>query len=342
MKVLHIIAGAETGGAETYFTDAVRALAARGVKQCAITRPHAMFESALNNAGVGREHLSFARWTKPWAQRRIRAAVEREKPDLIHAWMARAASFVPRGLGVRVLGWFGGPYDLKYYRNCDYYIGVTRGLKSYLDQETGQPDRTFCVHTFGTLPTGPPVTRAELGVPDGVPVILMLARLHWQKGVDVALRALVDVPSAHLLIAGDGPARAEYEALAQALNVADRAHFLGWRTDRATLLALADVVAMPSREDAFGTVMAEAWGAGVPLVAARAAGPSQYVEHGDNGLLGPIDDAGALAAQLSAALDDPDLRARLITGGRRTYGTLFSEDVAVGALLDAYRKIAAP
>ncbi|MBL3676231.1 MAG: glycosyltransferase [Alphaproteobacteria bacterium] len=341
MKVLHVIAGAAQGGAETFFADTVRALAARGVAQHAVARAHPLFLAAFAEAGVTHEAASFSPWGRWRTAWRIRAAVRRERPDVVHAWMARAASCVPKGLPVPVLGWFGGPYDLKYYCTVTHFAGVTRGLREYLVEKTGRAERCYCLHTFGTLaPTERTLTRAEFGLPEGAPVALLLSRMHWKKGVDTLLHATAAVPGLHLLLAGDGPQRAEYEALAHDLGLSDRAHFLGWRTDRAALLALADVCVLSSRCEAFGTVMAEAWGAGVPLIACAADGPRQYVQHGENGLLAPVDDAPALAGHIRAVLGDKALAAHLVAGGRATYEALFTREVATDALLTAYRQIA--
>ena len=64
---------------------------------------------------------------------------------------------------------------------------------------------------------------------------------------DILLQALIQIPIAHLWLAGDGPLRQELERLAQNLGLLDRVHFLGWRKDRSALLLAADVVVMPSR-----------------------------------------------------------------------------------------------
>ena len=72
--------------------------------------------------------------------------------DLVHAWMSRANSFIPMGLGCPVLGWFGDYYDLKYFRRTDCYVGVTPDIAAYLRRQGTAPERTFMVNTFGTMP----------------------------------------------------------------------------------------------------------------------------------------------------------------------------------------------
>ena len=338
MKLLHLIAGGAHGGAETFAMDAIAALQERGVAQFVLCRPHKNFAARLRQAEVEFAPLRFSRWWRGRQSRRIFETIRDYGPDVVHCWMSRAASFMPAESGVPALGWFGGYYKLKYYRNCDYYMGVSRDIVDYVAAQSRRPERVFLAHTFGTLPADKPVARADFGIPDGMPVVLLLGRMHPVKGVDVLLHAACDL-DAFFLIAGDGPELAGYRRLARRLGVAERVRFLGWRQDRAALLDLADVCALPSRREPFGTVMAEAWHRNTPLVAAKAEGPRQYVAHGENGLLCEIDDVADLAAKLRAVLDDKQLRQRLVEGGRRSYESLFSKDVAVASLLEAYREI---
>jgi len=230
---------------------------------------------------------------------------------------------------------------MKDFTACDDFIGITPDLMRHLKDGGADPARTSRIHTCSALPTAEavPVARASLGTPDGVPLVLILARRHWKKGIDTLLKALADVPLAHLWIAGEGEKRATYEALTKSLGLEDRVRFLGWRDDRAGLLAAADICVMPSRYEPFGTVMAEAWSAGVPLIVAAAQGPLAYVRDGENGLMVPIDDAPALADAIKRVIADPDLRARLVAGGHRTYDTAFTKAAYVRGTLSFYRDV---
>jgi glycosyltransferase involved in cell wall biosynthesis len=337
MRVLHIIAGAATGGAETFAQDAVAALAERGIDQHVIGRPHPIAAARYASAGVGFSPFGFTAFDR-LRRSTLRATATSFRADIVHAWMARAASFVPAGMPCPVLGWFGGYYDLKYYRRADFLAGVTRDIVRDLVARGAPPDRVAVVHTFGTLPESPPVSRAALGTPDNAPVVLVLSRLHEKKGIDTMLRAVASLPGYYLWLAGDGPEKKRYQALAKTLGLGERARFLGWRTDRKSLLAACDVCALPSRYEPFGTVMAEAWSMRKPLVATRAAGARHYVVDGESGLLCDIDDAGGLAAALRRAVTDAALRARIIAGGWAVYQSEFERTRVVDTLLETYRR----
>ena len=250
--------------------------------------------------------------------------------------MARAASFVPAAMPCPVAGWFGGYYDLKYYRNVDFYIGVTRGITEDLVRRGVPRERVFLVHTFGTLPAAPPADRATVATPAAAPVVLVLSRLHEKKGIDTILEALQHCPGVYLWLAGEGPERRADERLCARLGLGGRVRFLGWRGDRAALYGAADIVALPSRYEPFGTVMPEAWGMRRPLVATRAAGALAYVRHETDGLLCPIDDPPALAHAIRRLAADPLLRARLAANGWETYRRLFEKEIVVASLIAAY------
>jgi glycosyltransferase involved in cell wall biosynthesis len=336
MNILHIIAGAPTGGAETYAQDVIAALAERGVAQHVVGRAHPIAIARTRAAGV-----PFTRFDFSLRDRLRRATLRRlaahAGADLAHAWMARAADFIPRAMPCPVLGWCGGYYDLKYYRRADYLVGVTSDIARHLVAGGAPASRVAVVHTFGTLPDAPPIDRADLGTPATAPVVLVLSRLHEKKGIDTILRAVATLPGVYLWLAGDGPERARYEALAATLACTDRVRFLGWRTDRKSLLAACDVCALPSRYEPFGTVIPEAWSMHRPLVATRAAGASHYVTDGDTGLLCPIDDVPALAAALFTAITDTALRDRLAAAGHAAYQANFERAHVIDTLLATYR-----
>ena len=125
--------------------------------------------------------------------------------------------------------------------------------------------------------------------------------------------------------------------LGRALGIADRVRFLGWRNDRRALLEACDICVLPSRYEPFGTVIVEAWAMRRPLVATTADGARQYVTDGQTGLLCPIDDPPALAAQLRLLAGNKALRARLAAQGEAAYLADFTREIVTDRLIDCYR-----
>ncbi|MEO3434538.1 glycosyltransferase [Inquilinus sp. CAU 1745] len=335
-----MVAGNEIGGAETFCLDAIKALHEAGIEQRVICRPHRNYIEVFENRSIKFDILHYNKFEKfGKASKVIGEAISEFKPDLIHSWMSRASSFVPKNIPVPVLGWFGGYYDLKRYRNCDYFGGVTKDIVRHIIERSSKPHRAYLLHTFGTLEDNPPVDRRTLSTPEQAPVALLLSRMHKKKGVDTLLHAASRLKDVYFWLAGDGPEIEKYKDLARRLNLGDRVRFLGWRTDRAALLKAADICVLPSRYEPFGTVIAEAWASGVPLVATRAAGARQYVTHEHDGLLCDIDDVDGLTRQIGIAATDDGVRRKLMENGRNTYRAFFSREKVVDAFIETYERI---
>ena len=338
MRILHVIAGAPVGGAETFARDAILALHARGITQAVLTRPWPGLLEGYTAAGIAAHAMRFGLADRLLGHgRRIAALARTIGADLVHAWMSRANSFIPAAMPCPVLGWFGDTYDLKFFRRTDLYVGVTPDIAAYLRRHGTPPERTFMVNTFGTMPPAPKIARASLNTPEDATVLLVLARLHRVKGIDTMLRALAELPGMVLWLAGEGPARQEYETLARTLGIADRVRFLGWRNDRRALLEACDICVLPSRYEPFGTVIVEAWAMRRPLVATTADGARQYVTDGQTGLLCPIDDPPALADRLRRLAADPALRAHLADAGAAAYEADFTREIVTDRLIECYR-----
>jgi glycosyltransferase involved in cell wall biosynthesis len=339
MRIMHVVAGGATGGAETFSRDAILALAELGVEQRVVCRPHPIACAHYAAAGIPIVPMTFSRLERlAGGAARVRRQAEEFHPDLVHAWMGRAASFIPRRMSSPVTGWFGGYYDLRFFRTVDFCIAITTDLVNYLAKNGIAADRIHEVHTFGTLPDpdAPAADRAQFGTPRDAPLVLVLSRMHQKKGIETLLAAIALCPGVHAWLAGDGPEQQTYQTLCAKLGLDDRVRFLGWRTDRSALYKAADIIALPSRYEPFGTVIPEAWGMSRPLVSTRTLGASQYVTDGVDGLLCPIDDAPALASCIQRLVHDPALGRSLCENGRRVYTDSFSKPAVMRTLVKTY------
>src|SRR5439155_20023591 len=132
---------------------------------------------------------------------------------------------------------------------CDHLIGNTHDLVTNFIAQGWPASRAHYLPNFVDAEPAPAAARAALATPDEVPLALALGRLHQNKGFDVLLAALVQVPALHLWLAGEGDLRAALERQAAALGIAGRVRFLGWRDDVPALLASADFLVCPSRHE---------------------------------------------------------------------------------------------
>lgn len=346
MRVMQVMAGAPQGGAEAFFVRLTAGLAETGIASHAVLRPHPERADKLLAAGVGVTELPFGGFgdrlfgrTRGGLVRAIRGF----KPDVVLTWMNRATRFMPRPrpLPYVHVARLGGYYDLKYYKHCDWLIGNTKDIVDYLIDNGWPPERALYLPNFADETTAPAVPRASLNTPNGVPLFLALGRLHVNKGFDVLLDAMVRLPRAWLWLAGDGPLRGDLEAQAAKLGIGERVRFLGWRDDTPALMAAADALVCPSRHEPLGNVVIEAWSRGLPVIAARAQGPSALIDDEVTGLLVPTEDSHALAAAMTRLAADQNLAVTLGASGRSAYREQFSKAAVIRRYVDALNQIVA-
>lgn len=337
---MQLMAGAPQGGAELYFVRLCLALQRAGVEQLAVVRPNAERNARLASGSVATVEACYGGWFDFKTRRTIKRAIASFRPDIVMSYMTRATRYVPRGRFVHIAR-LGGYYDLTNYRHCDHLIGNTPDLVEYFTRHHWPRDRVHFIPNFVDMHKSPPADRAHYDTPLDAPLVLALGRLHPNKAFDVLIAALAQVPEAYLWLAGEGPERAALESAAARLGVLSRLRFLGWQNDPAPFFAAADVLAVPSRHEPLGNVVLEAWGQGVPVVAAASQGPRFLIRDGENGLLVPVEDAGALAAGLVRVLADPALARKLTEGGRATLAAKFSEPAVVARYLALFQEVLA-
>ncbi|MBL0941167.1 MAG: glycosyltransferase [Alphaproteobacteria bacterium] len=338
MKVLQVMAGRHHGGAETAFVDTVIALYKSGLQQEIIVRKNAACSELLKSHNIPVLELSFRKFMDFTTRKLISSKIKQFKPDIVQTWMNRASSFCPVGEFIHI-GWFGGYYQAKNYKNCQYLVGVTPDICRH-QQTIGWPkSKVKVLRTFSHQKRSPPLERELFKTPKNAPLLLALARLHSKKGLDVLLKAIVQIPEAYLWIAGDGPLELQLKELTNTLGLNERVRFLGWRNDRAALLATADICVFPSRYEPFGTVMAEAWAHQIPLIAAASQGPKAHIIHEVNGILTAIDDVAGLTTAIQRVINQPELKARLVQGGLETFNKDFTEQAVVNSYKIFYQQI---
>lgn len=173
--------------------------------------------------------------------------------------------------------------------------------------------------------------RSELDIPENDAVLLSVGRLRYQKAHSVLLRAfpsvLAQFPHTRMLIAGDGPLRAELESEAVALHIADRVKFLGVRHDIPILLSMADLFVFPSRFEGMPNAVLEAMSHGLPVIATAVQGVDEVVRDAYNGLLVPLEDSEALSDAILRLLGDAAERRRLGAAARATIEQNYTVDI---------------
>ncbi len=200
------------------------------------------------------------------------------------------------------------------FERADKVIAVSHFLKNRL-LELECPAEKIAVHYIGIdlEAFSPAEAERELS-------ILSVGRLIERKGAPDLLGAMPAVqarfPDVRLLIVGSGDMEEALKARAQELNV--NAEFLGVQSPEsvAGLMNRASLFCLPSRDEAFGLVYAEAQAMELPVVAYANSGVNEAVVNGVTGLLSETGDLAALSDNIIKLLENPDLRARMGRAGR--------------------------
>jgi glycosyltransferase involved in cell wall biosynthesis len=191
---------------------------------------------------------------------------------------------------------------------------------------------------------GAPI-RKMLGI-EGKQVLAFTGRLVPHKGVDVILRALLELPpEVVLIVVGSGPQLPFLVRLARRLRVSERVRFCPKVSDEdlPRYLAAADVFVFPSqnRLEGFGLAAAEAMASGLPVVVADMPGVQEVIEPGREGLLTEPLISSDLAQKVKVLLDDPALRKRMGAAARARAEERYGLSTVTRQLLTVYRDLIA-
>jgi glycosyltransferase involved in cell wall biosynthesis len=226
------------------------------------------------------------------------------------------------------------------------FITQSNAARASLIRRRGvRPDKITNIY-FGVDLLPPPspedmaAKKRELGVPEGAPVVGMIAMFEPRKGYQVLLQAapaiLGAVPSAVFVLVGDGPF---YETIrAQAVPQGDRVIFTGHRRDFRDILATFDVLVLPTLEfESVPYVILEAMALGKPAVGSTDGGIPEAIANGETGLLVPPGDTDALARAINTILTNDGLARRMGQAGLERARRVFDMNAMVAKMQAMYQ-----
>lgn len=373
MRVAHVIKATGIAGAERHLLMLLSGLRAREVDAQIVLlveprRPMDALveEAAARDIPVGRiaihSHFDVALFGK------LRAAFRDMQPDIVHTHLLHADLFgIPAARLARVPAVITSRHNDNAFRRRLPLRWLNRALWSQVDAGITSSDavRRFSVAVEGAPPrklqtihyglerrpddalrqTDRVAFRAEFNLPPDAPVVGIVCRLVEQKGVAYGLEAFAsataDLPEARLVIAGDGALKGRLQAQARTLGLADRVHFLGWRTDALRVFAGLDIFLMPSLWEGFGLVLLEAMSQRLPVVASNVSAIPEVVADGTTGLLVPPRDVARLSAALRLLLTDAPLRQHMGLLGEDRLEERFTAGRMVDETLGLYQTVLA-
>jgi len=332
-SLVQVMAGAENGGAEVFFERLAEQFHHHHVDQQLIVKPWPHRVDRLRDMGL-RVHTNKMRPLLAMLDKaKLHNQISKADPSVVLTWMNRATGFVQPGPWCLV-GRLGGYYDLKYYRHCDWLVGNTKAIADWLISKGWRKDRVHYQVNFVPEFTGSATSRDEWDTPPEVPLFVAMGRLHRNKGFDTLLDAFAQLPDGILWLAGDGPMRDALRTQAMNLGIFERVRFLGWHNSPLSILAAADIFICPSRHEPFGNVIAEALSASKPIIATASDGANQILNHGDNGIIVPVDDANALAASMVDLMKDKGIQRKFATAAHQKWHRSFRPEKVVSDWLE--------
>jgi glycosyltransferase involved in cell wall biosynthesis len=179
--------------------------------------------------------------------------------------------------------------------------------------------------------------------PDGLPLVVLPARMLWDKGVGEFVNAARllkqrDVKARFVLVGepdAGNPATVTEQQL-KAWQTEKVVEWWGRRNDMPQVLAQCHIVCLPSYREGLPKSLLEAASCGRPIVTTDVPGCREIVSNGENGYLVEARNASALASRLSTLIADPKLRQQMGQNGRERVLSEFTQEKIVAQVLDIY------
>ena len=343
MRVVHVHRMRGIGGSERHLLALLPALAERDVDVSFLGLDDpgwdvAPFYDALE---VPARHLR--------GGRRLRRTLAGLRPDVVHTHLVHADAYgalASLGAPWRLVAtkhnddrFRAGPFryvERALTRRATRVIAITHALKRFSVERVGLPAAKIDVVHYGLDEVAAWGTGGA-SPPQG-PFALVVGRLVEQKGIDVAIRAVTELPRVRLAVLGEGPERARLEALARELGVGERVLLPGRVGDVAAWLRAAALVIHPVRWEGFGLAVLEGMLSARAVVATSVSAVPELVLDGETGLLVPPDDPDALARAAGELLGAPERAAAMGEAGLRRARAEFSVARMADATLEVYER----
>ena len=278
--------------------------------------------------------------------------IRRYKPHIVHthtsktgvlgrlaAWLARVPAIIHKPHGHVFYGHF-GPRVSRFFlmverllsRITDHVVALTpMEARDYFGLRVLTAEKISIIHSgvelnrYHITAKKRQQKKKELGISPDSLVVGFVGWLIPIKGVTYLIKAMAEVvqrhPNSLLVLVGKGDEKGEEEIKlkeqVENLGLADNVRFLGWRPDVDEIMGCFDIFVLPSLNEGMGRVLVEAMSAGLPIVASRGGGIPDLVKHGENGLLIPPADEGALERAISDLLSDKSRRKHMGETGKK-------------------------
>lgn len=356
VRVMIVIHGLETGGAEMMVLHLARELSRAGhpVRVVSLHGDETDVAGLMRRAGVDVVALNKAGGPDPRTVLRLRAQMRDFSPAVVHTHLPVLEYVLPAarlyGRRVRIIHTVHNlareetrhrvlrAVNRRAFSHGVVPVALNEEVRSSICREYALP--ASAVPVVGNGIDLDAFRGPQRRGPRGAGVrLLCVARLAPAKNHALLLRTVARLRESgrdvSLTLVGDGPLRGALEERARELGISQRVRFAGRRTDTPAFYRDCDLFVLLSDYEGMPMSIIEAMASGLPVVATRAGGVAELVDDGVNGALVEAD-AAAAAEAIAAICDDPALYARLSDGAVRT-SSHYSAEAMMEKYVDLYR-----
>ena len=357
------------GGTEVQVLELLRGLPSRYQLQVSVLQEAGPLVGELRKLGFTPEefplHGSLARPNTLWQVVRLARWLEHNRVELVHVhdfYATMLAVPAAKLAGAKVIV---GRLDLAHWhgparrallaqltRMADHVIANAEAIRRMLVEEEGvDPSQVSVIHNGLDLPLFDMRMRQGLQgpLPDtgGAPVVMHVANMnHVVKRQEDLLQALALLKAEgltlHAFLVGDGPRRQQLERQAAQLGVADRAHFLGHRSDVPALYAHAQLGVLCSTAEGMSNAVIEGMAAGLPMVVTAVGGNPDLIVDGVRGRVVRPEQPAELAQAFRWLLEHPERAKDMAAAARGFVRRELSLERMVQSHDALYQRIARP
>ncbi|MBI2118258.1 MAG: glycosyltransferase [Elusimicrobia bacterium] len=365
MKILHVIPSLGIGGTEKVLLQVCRALESKSLRHAVVAlKVGGATEESLKRIPIPVRVLNSSNsfWSGildfPRLYSDLKEIIAEVSPEIVHTWLSRA----------NILGRFTAkqckvPHLISSLRVMEeeksYHLWAERFTEKWCDLVTvNSPSlEKFALEKIGIpkgkviyIPNGIDCRAQEIDqskvsffkkewIKENEVVIGTMGRLHFQKGIDIFLKAAKivaeKIPNVKFLIAGDGPEKESLMQLSHALGIESKVQFCGWVKENASFLSLLQIFVLTSRWEGMPNVILEAMALKKAIVATKVGGTLDLIEHEKEGLLVKSNDPEPCAQAIFRFLQESSLTENFSQSAYQKVQQKFSLD----KMIDSYRAL---
>jgi len=358
MTILHVSTPASWRGGEQQVAYLVNALHDKGIDQVVLTVERSALSKRLMEHNISVTTFISRGFMDINVAKKISTLCKGKTFDIIHCHDSHAHS-----AAVMAASLFGNKVPIIVSRRVDFPVSgnplskwkynhpmvkriicVSETIKTITAPAIREKNKLAVVHSGIDLSkyqssSQSRILHKELGLPATAKIVGNLSALADHKDYPTFIRTAAAVVASdsnvHFIIAGTGPEEKKIKKMIRDLKLEDNVHMLGFRDDPVTVIQSLDLFLITSVTEGLGTIVLEAFAAGVPVVATRAGGIPEMVIHEETGLLAEPRDVDALSKAVLRVLNNPMMHHDLVTNALvKVQG--FSDEVTAERTLEIY------